>query len=220
MLSQSRSRLAVESVPNPVSRPAPSLVAAGLSISPLVTFGHVIGNGFVNYDDPTYVTWNNLIRAPFGPSSVRRAFTSTEALNWHPLTWMSLQLDYRLFGLRPWGYHLTNLTLHLGSTLVLFGALYAMTGAIWRSALVAALFAIHPLHVESVAWVAERKDVLSGFFWMLTMAAYAGYVRAPSWSRYLLVVMSVGLGLMAKPMVVSLPLVLLLLDYWPLRRIA
>ena len=207
-------------VANPDSRPSPILVAAGLAILTLLTFGHVLGNGFVNYDDPIYVTANAYIRTPFGPSSVRRAFASTDALNWHPLTWMSLQLDYRLFGLRPWGYHLTNLMLHLGSTLVLFGALYAMTGAIWRSALVAALFAIHPLHVESVAWVAERKDVLSGFFWMLTMATYAGYVRAPSWSRYLLVVMSFGLGLMAKPMVVSLPFVLLLLDYWPLQRIA
>ena len=168
------------SVANADSRPSPILVAAGLAILTLLTFGHVLGNGFVNYDDPIYVTANAYIRTPFGPSSVRRAFASTDALNWHPLTWMSLQLDYRLFGLRPWGYHLTNLMLHLGSTLVLFGALYAMTGAIWRSALVAALFAIHPLHVESVAWVAERKDVLSGFFWMLTMAAYAGYVRAPS----------------------------------------
>src|SRR5262249_16956801 len=159
------------------------------------------------------VTWNNFIRAPFGPSSVRRAFTATEALNWHPLTWMSLQLDYRLFGLRPWGYHLTNLMLHLCSTLILFGAFYAMTDAILRSALVAGLFAIHPLHVESVAWVAERKEVLSGFFWMLTMAAYAGYVRAPNWGRYFLVSISFALGLMAKPMVVTLPCVLLLLDY-------
>jgi tetratricopeptide (TPR) repeat protein len=178
----------------------------------------VLGNGFVNYDDPIYVTKNEAIRTRFNAASVRRAMTSIDALNWHPLTWMSLQLDYRLYELKPLGYHLTNLLLHLASTLILFGALNAMTGAVWRSALTAALFAVHPLHVESVAWVAERKDVLSGLFWMLTMAVYARYARAPSAGRYLLVTVSLALGLMAKPMLVTLPFVLLLLDYWPLRR--
>lgn len=191
----------------------------GLVLLTAGAFGHVLGNGFVNYDDPIYVTVNDRIRAPFNAASLRGALTATEALNWHPLTWMSLQFDHRLYGLRPWGYHLTSLLLHMGSAVLLFGVLRATTGAIWRSALVAVLFAVHPLHVESVAWVAERKDVLSGFFWMLTMAAYVGYVRLPSVGRYLLVALALALGLMAKPMVVTLPCVLLLLDYWPLLRL-
>jgi tetratricopeptide (TPR) repeat protein len=198
--------------------PPASLVAGGLALLTLLTLSPVLGNGFVNYDDPIYVTVNEAIRTRFSAASVRRAMTAMEALNWHPLTWMSLQLDYRLYELKPLGYHLTNLMLHLASTLILFGALNAMTGGFWRSALVAALFAVHPLHVESVAWVAERKDVLSGFFWMLTMAAYARYARAPNAGSYVLVAVCLTLGLMAKPMLVTLPCVLLLLDYWPLRR--
>jgi hypothetical protein len=176
-------------------------------------------NGFVNYDDPIYVTANEHIKEKIGPTGLRWTFTATEALNWHPLTWMSLQLDHRLYGLRAWGYHLTSLLLHIASTLLLFAVLRRMTGARWRSALVAALFAVHPLHVESVAWVAERKDVLSGFFWMATLWFYSTYVKSPSIARYVFVAGGLLLGLMAKPMVVTLPCVLLLLDYWPLQRL-
>jgi tetratricopeptide (TPR) repeat protein len=196
------------------------MVAAGLALLTIAALGNVLGNGFVNYDDPIYVTANDAIRTRFSAASTLRAMTALEALNWHPLTWMSLQLDFRIYELKPFGYHLTNLLLHIASTLTLFGVLNAMTGAVWRSALVAALFAVHPLHVESTAWIAERKDVLSGFFWMLTMAAYVPYTRAPTIGRYVLVVSVYCLGLMSKPMVVTLPCVLLLLDFWPLRRFA
>jgi hypothetical protein len=205
-------------IPN---NPRPGLlIALGLCVLTAAAYVHGIGNGFVNFDDPVYVTSNEQIKQKFGPTSLRWAFTATEALNWHPLTWMSLQLDHRLFGMRPSGYHLTSLGLHIASTVLLFGVLKRMTGALWRSALAAALFAVHPLHVESVAWVAERKDVLSGFFWMATLWLYVGYVRDPRSVRYALVGGSLALGLMAKPMVVTLPCVLLLLDYWPLRRLA
>src|SRR5262249_17794153 len=147
------------------------------------------------------------------------ALATYHANNWHPLTWISLQLDAQVFGLAPRGYHLTNLLLHTASVLLLFGVLRSMTGAVWRSAFVSALFGVHPLHVESVGWIAERKDVLSSFFWMLTMAGYAWYARRPGLGRYLLVVVVFVLGLMAKPMLVTLPCVLLLLDYWPLGRL-
>jgi hypothetical protein len=196
------------------------LIALGLVVLTAVAFGRVLAIGFVNYDDPEYVTANPHIRASFRAASLLWAFSTTEANNWHPLTWMSLQLDHRLFGLRPWGYHLTSLLLHIGSTLLLFATLGSITGAVWRSALVATLFAVHPLHVESVAWVAERKDVLCGFFWMATMAAYVAYTRAPSIGRYLLVAAALSLALMAKPMAVTLPCVLLLMDFWPLGRAA
>jgi tetratricopeptide (TPR) repeat protein len=145
-----------------------------------------------------------------------RAF---HAYNWHPLTWVSLQLDCQLYGLEPWGYHLTNVLLHAASGVVLFLVLRRMTGAVGRSAFVAALFAVHPLNVESVAWVAERKNVLSTFFWMLTLAAYVRYAERPGVGRYLLLALVFALGLTAKAMLVTLPCVLLLLDYWPLRRL-
>ena len=149
------------------------------------------------------------------------AFTSRHASNWHPLTWLSHMLDCQLYGLTPWGHHLTNVLLHAATAILLFLVLRRMTGDLWPSAFVAAVFAVHPLRVESVAWVAERKDVLSGLFFMLTLGAYLGYVRRPfSLARYLAVVVLFALGLMAKPMLVTLPLVLLLLDYWPLGRMA
>src|SRR5262245_28700251 len=138
-----------------------------LIVLTLVAYGPVCGNDFVNYDDPAYVTGNPQVQAGLTPQSIAWAFTTTHSGNWHPLTWLSLQLDHQLYGLRPWGYHLTNLRLHTANVVLLFLALRRMTGAVGRSALVAALFAVHPLHVESVAWVAERKDVLSGLFWML-----------------------------------------------------
>ena len=148
------------------------------------------------------------------------AFTSIHAANWHPLTWLSHMLDCQLYGLHPGGHHLTNVLLHTATVIALFLVLRQMTGAFWRSAFVAAVFAIHPLRVESVAWVAERKDVLSGLFFMLTIGAYVRYARRPwSLARYGLVVLLFAMGLMCKPMLVTLPLVLLLLDYWPLQRV-
>jgi tetratricopeptide (TPR) repeat protein len=192
-----------------------SLLLLALTVAAL---GRVCGNDFVNYDDGDYVSENRQVQAGLTRESVAWAFTTTHAANWHPLTWLSLQLDHQLYGMAAWGYHLTNLLLHAANVLLLFLALRRLTGAVWRSALVAALFAVHPLHVESVAWVSERKDVLSGLFWMLTLLAYAGYAERPGWRRYLLVLLAFALGLMAKPMLVTLPCVLLLLDYWPLRR--
>ncbi|HEV8132234.1 MAG TPA: tetratricopeptide repeat protein [Acidobacteriota bacterium] len=183
-------------------------------------FWPILNNGFIEYDDDLYVTQNRHVQAGPTGDTLKWAFTTTEGANWHPLTWISHALDCRFFGLNPKGHHLTNLLFHLANTLLLFVALSSMTGSLWRSAFVAALFAVHPLHVESVAWVAERKDVLSTLFWILTLAAYNHYVRQPSTARYLLVVLTFVMGLMAKPMLVTLPLVLLLLDFWPLRRMS
>jgi tetratricopeptide (TPR) repeat protein len=184
----------------------------------LVVFFPCCRNDFVNFDDPVYVSDNPHVRNGLNREDAEWAFTTYYADNWHPLTWLSLQLDSQICGLRPWGFHLTNVLLHTASTLVLFWALRELTGRIWPSAFVAALFAFHPLHVESVAWVAERKDVLSGLFWMLALLAYAWYISRPSWKRYLLVAAAMALGLPAKPMLVTLPCVFLLLDYWPLGR--
>jgi Tfp pilus assembly protein PilF len=173
---------------------------------------------FINYSDPFYVTDNSHVTEGLSTSSARWALTTTYRNNWHPLTWLSLQLDDELYGLNPHGYHLTNLLLHTVNVILLFWVLRRMTGAVGPSALAAALFAIHPLHVESVAWVAERKDVLSTLFWMLTLWAYLRYVERPGVGRYACVALALALGLMAKPMLVTLPFVLLLLDFWPLRR--
>src|SRR5262249_51369450 len=148
--------------------------------------------------DLPYVVANPEVTGGLTIRDVRWAFTSTHATNWHPLTWLSLQLDASLYGLNPAGYHLTSLVWHTLNTVLLFLVLRSLTGAIWRSAGVAAFFAVHPLHVESVAWVTERKDVLSGFFWLLTMAAYVRYARRPGGRRYLLVVLALALGLLAK----------------------
>jgi Tfp pilus assembly protein PilF len=176
-------------------------------------------NGFVNYDDDSYVEHNAHVQKGLTAESVRWAFTTTEMVNWHPLTWLSFELDDQVFGLNPGGFHLTNVVLHVLDALLLFVALRALTGAVWRSGFVAALFALHPLHVESVAWISERKDTLSTLFAALTLAAYAVYARRPGVLRYLLVAVPFALGLMAKSMLVTLPFVLLLLDYWPLRRL-
>jgi len=182
-------------------------------------FRHSIKNDFVNFDDDKYVTCNTHVQAGLTKESVSWALTSVDAKNWHPLTWLSHMLDIQVYGSNPAGHHLTNVLLHVLNTLLLFLALNRMTGHVWRGAFVAALFGVHPLHVESVAWVAERKDVLSAFFWMLTMLAYVRYVEMPKPGRYPLVLLSFALGLMAKPMLVTLPFVLLLLDYWPLDRL-
>jgi tetratricopeptide (TPR) repeat protein len=173
---------------------------------------------FIGYDDDGYVTKNTNIQEGLTAKGIRWAFTTGYYANWHPLTWISHMVDVQLFDLKPRGHHLTNLLFHIANTLLLFVVLNRMTKALWRSAFVAALFALHPLHVESVAWVAERKDVLSTFFWMLTIGAYCSYVERPALQRYLLVLLFFAFGLMAKPMLVTLPFALLLLDFWPLKR--
>jgi len=185
----------------------------------LVAFWQVKDHEFINYDDNEYVTENHPVKAGLTFKGVTWAFTTFHAGNWHPLTWLSHMLDVQLFGLKAGWHHLMNLLFHIANTLLLFLVLHRMTKALWQSAFVAALFALHPLHVESVAWVAERKDVLSTFFWMLTMGAYVFYVEKPETRRYVLALFFFALGLMAKPMLVTLPFVLLLLDYWPLKRL-
>ena len=181
-------------------------------------FGQTIGHDFVAYDDQNYVYGDPDITAGITARGFIAAFTKAHARNWHPLTTLSQMLDCQVFGLNPAGHHLVNVLLHTAAVLLLFSVLQGMTGAVWRSAFVAAVFAVHPLRAESVAWIAERKDVLSGVFFMLTLAAYAHYVRRPSLKRYLYVALAFSLGLMSKPMLVTLPLLLLLLDYWPLNR--
>src|SRR5215510_11288087 len=191
------------------------LFLAGLS---LAVFSQTIRYDFVNFDDDLYVYNAPAIRAGLTIKGIMSAFTSPHAGNWHPLTTISHMLDCQLYGLNAGWHHITNVLLHTLAVLLLFLALQQMTGAVWRSAFVAAVFAIHPLRVESVAWIAERKDVLSGVFFMLTLLAYVYYVRVPRVGRYLLVVFALACGLMSKPMLVTLPFVLLLVDYWPLDR--
>jgi tetratricopeptide (TPR) repeat protein len=189
-----------------------------LLISTLLVFWQVRNFDFVNYDDDHYVYENPNVLNGLSPDNVFWAFTTGYNGNWNPLTWLSYMLDRQLFGSNAAGFHLTNLFFHIANTLLLFFVLKQMTNAIWQSAFVAALFAFHPLHVESVAWISSRKDVLSTFFWLLTMWAYWQYVKKPGIVRYLLTLFIFVLGLMAKPMLVTLPFVLLLLDYWPLER--
>jgi tetratricopeptide (TPR) repeat protein len=196
------------------------IIYIALAVAVLAVYGQVYQFDFVNMDDNVYVTENVHLQKGFSAEGIRWAVTTTYAEFWHPLTWLSLMLDYRLFGLNAGGYHLTSLLLHILSTLLLFGLFNRMTGAVWKSAFVAAFFALHPLHVESVAWVSERKDVLSAFFWMLTLYLYVWYTEKPAIKRYLPVAGSFVLALMSKPMVVTLPLILFLLDYWPLKRFA
>ena len=184
----------------------------------LAVYAQVHAFGFVTLDDNDYVTDNPHIRAPFFADGLRWAFTTGYISNWHPLTWLSYMLDYRLFGFNAGGYHVVNVLFHIMNTLLLFEALRRMTGNVWPSAFAAALFSAHPLHVESGAWISERKDVLSCSFWLMTLIAYHAYVERPAVRRYLLVVVVFALGLMAKSMLVTLPCVLLLLDYWPLGR--
>jgi tetratricopeptide (TPR) repeat protein len=175
---------------------------------------------FINFDDYIYVTENSHTQSGITLDGFRWAFGTKYFGLWNPLVWLSFMLDYQLFGFNAGGYHWTNVIIHIFNTILLFFLFRNLTGAVWRSAFVAALFAIHPINVESVAWVAERKNVLSTFFWMLTMLSYVWYVKQPNWKRYLPVFVSFALGLMSKPMLVVLPFVLLLLDYWPLNRTA
>jgi tetratricopeptide (TPR) repeat protein len=184
----------------------------------LGAFVPVLRNDFISFDDGTYVTLNTHVQAGLSWAGLKWAFLSSEGSNWHPLTWLSHMLDCELFGLRPWGHHLTSIILHGLNTIALFFLLRKMTGSTWRSFFVAAFFGLHPLRVESVAWVAERKDVLSAFFFLLTLFAYARYAQRSTPAFYLWALLFFAFGLMSKPMLVTLPFVLLLLDYWPQSR--
>ena len=190
-----------------------------LVIATFIAYMQVLKYGFItSFDDTKYLTSNWNIKAGLTKESIVWAFSTSYASNWHPVTWLSHMLDYELYGMEPFGHHLTSLIFHITNTLLLFGVLLKMTGALWRSGLVAVLFALHPLNVESVAWVSERKNVLSTFFLLLTLWAYVKYVDRKNAGNYLLVVLFLALGLMSKPMLVTLPFVLLLLDFWPLKR--
>src|SRR5438034_4956523 len=183
-----------------------------------LVFGETLRHLPINFDGPGYVFKNPQITTGLTSTGILWAFTHSCMQNWHPLTWISHMLDCQVYGRNAGGHHFTNVLLHTIAVILLFLLFQKMTGALWRSAFVAAVFAIHPLRVESVAWIAERKDVLSGVFFMLTLGAYVRYVRKPASMRYVIVALVFALGLMAKPMLVTLPLVLLLLDYWPLER--
>ncbi len=189
-----------------------------LAVATLALYNSVNQHPFVNYDDDRYVTENPHVRAGLTAETIRWAFTTSEQANWHPLTWLSHALDCQLFHLNAGGHHLTSLLVHVANVVLLFLLLAYATGRAGPSLLVAALFAFHPINVESVAWVAERKNLLCTFFFFLTIGAYGWYARKPDWKRYLLVALLFACGLMAKPMVLTLPFVLLLLDYWPLGR--
>jgi len=193
-------------------------VCVCLTVVTWVVFSQTLRYDFVNYDDPHYVYQNARITNGINFANVAWAFTHVHSENWHPLTTITHMLDCQLHGLNAGWHHFTNVLLHSLAVVLLFVALECMTGALWRSAFVSAVFAVHPLHVESVAWIAERKDVLSAVFFMLCLLTYLRYTRAPSIGRYLTVAFVVALGLMSKPMLVTLPFVLLLLDYWPLGR--
>ncbi len=194
------------------------LIYALLAVAVSAAYWRVFSNGFVNYDDPMYITDNKHIQAGLTWDGVVWAFKSGYAVNWHPVTWLSHMLDCQLFGLNPRGHHLTSLLLHIANTLLLFYVLRKMTGALWASAFAAAVFGLHPLHIQSVGWVSERKDVLSTLFWLLTLLSYIRYVQNRNFKRYLITIFLFAVGLMAKPMLVTLPVVMLLLDYWPLKR--
>jgi Flp pilus assembly protein TadD len=203
-----------------VNRSLDALIVAGLIAACLAVFSDVTTHEFISLDDDVYVTDNPMVNAGLSGEGLRWAATTFHEYHWHPLTWVSHMADVQLYGLNAGRHLLGNLALHTASSVLLFLALFGMTGRRWPSTIVAALFAVHPLHVESVAWVAERKDVLSGFFFMLTLWLYARYVRRPdSRARIAAVIAAYALGLLAKPMLVTLPFVLLLLDYWPLNRL-
>src|SRR6266404_6530587 len=181
--------------------PRSSVFICGLLVlATFVVYFPVRHHEFLNWDDLTYVTGNDHVKGGVTWEGIVWAFTRSYSANWHPLTWISHMLDCQLFGLSAGAHHLVSVLFHVANTLLLFGFLRRTTGAFWRSAFVAALFALHPLHVESVAWIAERKDVLSTFFFLLTLAAYAIYVRKPAMARYSLVMVLFALGLMSKPM--------------------
>jgi protein O-mannosyl-transferase len=201
------------------SRYAPLAVCVFLAAAVVIVFGQTVHHDFINYDDPIYVTKNRNVIGGLTADRVAWAMTTGHGANWHPVTWFSHQLDCQIYDMNAAGHHATSVLLHAVTAILLFLVLWRMTGDLWPGAFVATVFAIHPLRVESVAWVAERKDVLCGLFFMLTLAAYLHYVRRPSSiGRYLTVIAVFAIGLMSKPMLVTVPFVLLLLDYWPLGR--
>jgi tetratricopeptide (TPR) repeat protein len=195
-----------------------SLIGIGLATITWLVFGQTLGYEFINYDDPEYVVKNAPVTRGLTFDGIAWAFTHVHSCNWHPLTWISHMVDCQFWGLNPTGHHFSNVLLHTVAVILLFLVFREMTAALWRSAFVAAVFAIHPLHVESVAWIAERKDILSAIFFTLTVWAYVRYSRNPSFSRYALVTVFYVAGLLSKPMLVTLPFILFLLDYWPLNR--
>lgn len=203
-----------------LQRHATFLLAVFLGLITFALYANSLRSGFISYDDPAYITNNHHVQQGLTGSSISWAFTTTTEANWHPVTWLSHMTDVQLFGLRPAGHHLTNVLLHTLNVVLFFLLLYGATGARVRSAMAAALFAVHPLNVESVAWIAERKTLLSSTFLFLALAAYGWYARKPGVGRYLAVALFFALGLMAKPIIITLPFALLLLDYWPLGRFA
>jgi hypothetical protein len=195
------------------------LLGGLLAVVVLLVYARVGHYRFVDYDDPDYVFNNSHVTSGLSAENLLWAFRSGHAANWHPATWISHMVDCQLFGVNAGPQHLVSVLLHAANTVLLFVVFFRMTGFPWRSATVAALFGLHPQHVESVAWIAERKDVLCGFFWCLTLLAYHRYATRRTWTRYLVVALFLALALMSKPMAVTLPCVLLLLDYWPLNRL-
>ena len=189
-----------------------------LAIATFAVYWQVLDHEFLNYDDKEYVTNNWNVKAGLTPESIKWAFTTGHFANWHPMTWLSHMLDFQLYGSHPKGHLLINLLIHIANALLLFLVLFRMTGALWQSGFVAALFALHPFNVESVAWISERKNVLSTLFWLLTIWSYVRFVEKPSPKRYGLTALFLMVGLMSKPMLVTLPFVLLMLDFWPLGR--
>lgn len=201
------------------SRLLPTAIVVAIVAVTMAVYAPVRHFELVNWDDPQYITENPIVLGGLTWESVRWAFTTTHTPYWHPMTWLSLLADVSIYGQNTGGYHVTSVIIHLCTSVLLFLLLRRMTGAVGKSAFVAAIFAVHPLHVESVAWIAERKDVLSTLFWALTIWAYVGYAARPGWRRYAWVVAFYALALMSKPMVVTLPILLLLLDWWPLGRL-
>jgi Tfp pilus assembly protein PilF len=201
------------------SRSLPWFIALGLVALSLAAYWPVFSNGFVNYDDPGYVVQNHFVQTGLSWSSFAWAWRATIMANWHPLTWISHMVDVQLFRLNPAGHHASSLLLHVVNVVLLFFLLFKGTGYLWRSSIVAAIFAVHPFNVECVAWISERKSLLCTTFLFLTLIAYGWYVRKPSVVRYLLVALLFALGLASKPMIITLPFALLLLDYWPFERL-
>jgi protein O-mannosyl-transferase len=195
------------------------LIIAGIAFASFIAYEPVRKNGFVDLDDGSYIKNNPNVNEGITAQSFVWAFTRFHSGNWHPLTWLSHMLDCEIYGLNPFGHHITSIIIHIVNSVLLLLVLRKMTGALWPSAFIAGVFALHPLHVESVAWAAERKDVLSGLFWMLTILAYAYYAEKPDFKRYIIVLLAFVMGLLSKPMMVTLPFALLLLDYWPLNRL-
>lgn len=196
------------------------LILFSLAVVTLAIYAQVIGHQFITLDDPTYIRENPMVNRGVTAAGITWAFTTFYAANWHPLTWISHMIDCQLFGTNAGRHLLVNVLIHVANTLLVFWFLLRTTGARWPSALVAALFALHPMHVESVAWASERKDTLSAFFGFLSLIAYARYAEMPSGWRYVWIGLTLALGLLAKPMLVTWPLLMLLLDYWPLRRLS